>query len=95
MPKKWPIQAWCAGDPYNSPSFHMQSKACCEMFHLGGGQHLCKCISNHVIGGAINEVQDALLDDPADPMVVHVNVLGLCVILVVTCKCDGCLIIPS
>jgi len=54
------------------------------MFHLGRGPGLGECISNNVVGQAVNKVQGALLNDPVDEVVVHVDVLRAHVVLVVT-----------
>jgi hypothetical protein len=47
------------------------------MLHLGRGQGFYECVSNHVIGWAIDKVQGALLNDPVNEVVAHINVLGL------------------
>ena len=38
-------------------------------------------------------MQRALLDDPADEIIMHIDVLHLHVVLVVPCEGDGCLVI--
>jgi len=65
------------------------------VFHLGGRQCLGEDISHHVIGGAVNELDRTLLNDPADPMVAHINVLGPWMVLVVMRECDGSLVIAK
>jgi hypothetical protein len=61
----------------------VQAEACGEVLHFQRGKCLGEDIGNHVVGGAIYEVQSALLHHPTDPMVAHVNVLRAHVILVV------------
>jgi hypothetical protein len=53
------------------------------MLHLGRWQGLGERVRDHVIGRAINEAQGALLNDPSDEVVVHIDVLRACVVLVV------------
>jgi hypothetical protein len=76
-----------------SLSFRVQSEFCSEMLHLGRWQSLGEDVSDHVICGAIDELDSTLFDDPADPVISHVNVLGSRVVLVVTYKRDGCLVV--
>ena len=71
----------------------MQSKGCSKVLHLGRRQCLGEDISHHVISGAIDESNGTLLDDPANPVVLHIDVLHAWVVLVVTCEHDGCLIV--
>ena len=77
----------------HSPSLHMQSKGCSKVLYLGRGQHLGKGISHHVIHWAVDKANGTLLNDPANPVVLHVDVLCAQVVLVVVCECDGCLIV--
>jgi len=63
------------------------------MLHLCRGQSLCERVGHHVLGGAIHKAQRALLDHPMDPVIVHVNVLGVSVILVVASEGDGGLVV--
>jgi hypothetical protein len=53
------------------------------MLHLGRWQGLGERVRDHVVGWAINKAQGALLDDPSDEMVVHVDVLRAHVVLMV------------
>ena len=46
------------------------------MLYLGRGQGLGERVCNHIIGGAVDEAQGALLDNPVDEMVLHIDVLG-------------------
>ena len=71
----------------------IKGKTCCEMFHLSRGQGLGEGISNHVIGQAIDDAQGALLNDPLDEVVAHVNVLYVHMVLVIVGEHDGCLVI--
>jgi len=77
----------------HSPSLRIQSKGCSEVLNLGRGQRLGEGVGHHVICGAVDKPDGALLDDPVDPMVSHVNVLCMWVVLVVTCKRNGCLVV--
>ena len=63
------------------------------MLHLGRGQRLGEGIGHHVVHQAINKLDGALLDNPANPVVPHIDVLHAWVVLVVTCKRDGRLIV--
>jgi hypothetical protein len=38
-------------------------------------------------------VDGALLDNPVDLMIMHIDVLGPRMVLMVTCECDGCLVV--
>jgi hypothetical protein len=67
----------------------MQSEFCSEMLHLDRWQHLGECVGDYVIGGAVNEAQGPLLNDPSDPMIMHINVLGPGMVLVVACEHNG------
>jgi hypothetical protein len=71
----------------------MQSEGCSKVLHLGGRQCLGEDIGHHVISGAIDESNGTLLDDPVDPVIMHINMLGLRIILVVVHKCDSSLVI--
>ena len=71
----------------------MQSKGYGEVLHLGRGQRLGKGVGYHVVRQAINEPDGALLDNPANPVVPHVDVLRAQVVLVVTRERDGHLIV--
>jgi len=63
------------------------------VLHLGRGQCLGEGVGHHVIRGAVDKPDGALLDDPADPMVLHINVLRARVVLVVMCERDGHLVV--
>jgi len=63
------------------------------VLHLGRGQRLGEGIGYHVICGAVDKPDGALLNNPADPMVSHINVLRAWVVLVVACECDGHLVV--
>ena len=65
------------------------------MLDLGGRQCLGEDIGHHVVSGAVNELDRTLLNNPVDPMVVHINMLGLWMVLVVICKCNGSLVITK
>ena len=63
------------------------------MLHFGGRERLGEHISYHVICGAVNKMDRPLLNDPVDPMVPHIDMLGLQIVLVIVCECNGCLIV--
>ena len=63
------------------------------MLHFSRRQGLSECVGHHIVGGAVNEVQGSLLNDPADEVILHVNMLHACMVLVVSCKGNCCLIV--
>ena len=63
------------------------------MFHLGRGQGLGEGIGDHVVSWAIDNVQGALLNDPLDEVVPHINVLCAHMILVIMGEHNSCLVI--
>ena len=63
------------------------------MFHLGRGKGLGEGIGDHVVGQAIDDTQGALLGNPSDEVVVHVDVLRARMVLVIAGERDGCLVI--
>ncbi len=63
------------------------------MLHFSGRQGLSECVGHHIIGGAVNEVQGSLLDDPVDEVISYINMLCACMVLVVLCKGNCCLIV--
>jgi hypothetical protein len=63
------------------------------VLHLGGRQCLGENIGHHVISGAIDESNGTLLDDPVDLVIMHIDVLGPQMVLVIVCECDGGLVI--
>ena len=89
------LVAWCtrSASPQHSPSLCTQSKGCGKVLHLGRGQCLGKDVSNHVICGAVDESDQALLNDLADPMVLYVDVVCTWVVLVVTGERNGRLVV--
>jgi len=84
-PRSMPLQ--------HSPSLHTQSKGCSKVLHLGRGQCLGGGVGHHVVHWTINKPDGALLNDPANPVVLHVDVLCAWVVLVVTHECNGRLIV--
>ena len=93
-----PCSVGCSGKPVSHlfqhfPSFHVQCKTCSEMLHLGWWQGLGKRVSNHVIGWAIYESQGALLNDPANEIIAHIDVLRARVVLVVSSEGNCCLVV--
>ena len=59
----------------HSPSFGAKFKSGSEMLDFDRRQGLGEGVGNHVVGGAIYKAEGAFLDDPADEMVAHVDVL--------------------
>ena len=71
----------------------MEPKSCSEMLHFSRGECLGEGVGNHVVGGAINEVERALFDHPLDPMIAHIDMLHARVVLMIACERDGCLVV--
>ena len=63
------------------------------MLHLGRGESLGEGVHNHVVSWAINKVHGSTLDDPANEMVSHIDVLRAQMVLVVMCEGDGGLVV--
>ena len=63
------------------------------MLDLWGWEHFGEGVGNHVVGGAENKVDLAIVNYPADKVKAHVNMFGVHVILVVLCECNSRLII--
>jgi hypothetical protein len=63
------------------------------VLHLGRRQCLGEDISHHVISEAVNEFDRTLLNNLADPVIMHIDVLGLWMVLVVAYECNGGLVI--
>ena len=84
---------WLRAHFRHSPSFRTESKSSSEMLHLGRGQGLGERVSDHVVRWAIHEAEGALLNDPANEVIAHVNVFGACMILVITGEGNGGLVI--
>jgi hypothetical protein len=62
-----------------------------EMLCLNVGKHLGKCVGDHIISRAINEVNCPIIYDKLNKMIPYVNVLGSSVIRPVVSECDGSL----
>jgi hypothetical protein len=71
----------------------VQSKGCSKVLHLSGRQCLGEDVGHHVISRAIDKSNGNLLDNSVDPVIMHVNVLGPQMVLVVVHECDGSLVI--
>ena len=54
-----------------------------EVLDFWRGKGLGEHIGNHIVGGAVDKVQFAIINNPADKMEVYVDVFGVGVILVV------------
>jgi hypothetical protein len=63
------------------------------MLDFNRGKRFGKGVGDHVVRGAINKAQRALLDHPADPVVPHIDVLRVRVVLVIVRERDGRLIV--
>ena len=63
------------------------------MFDLGRWQRLGKQVGNHIVGGAKNELQFAIVDDPMNKMEMNVDVFCACMVLMVLGKCDSGLVV--
>ena len=61
------------------------------MLHINVGKHLGKCISDHVIGRAINKFNCPIIYNKSNKMIPDINVLGVSVIRPVVGECDGSL----
>ena len=85
------LAGWvCAGTPSgtpvhgparslrHSPSFSARQSQVLwrNAFTLAEGKALVERVGDHVVSWAINETHGALLDDPSDEVVVHIDVLG-------------------
>ena len=77
----------------HSPSFRTQSESCGKMLHLGRGKSLGEGVCDHVVGWAINEAHGSMLDDPANEVVSHIDVLRARMVLVVACEGNGGLVV--
>ena len=85
--------AWLRAHFQHSLSFRVESKPCGKMLHLGRGQGLGECVCDHVISQAVDKAEGALVNHLVNKMISHINVLCACVILVIACEGDYCLIV--
>jgi len=53
------------------------------MLGLGRQKWLSEGVGGHVLGGAVNQLDGAVLDDPVYEMKVYVDMLGVGMVLVV------------
>src|SRR6267142_3293521 len=79
----------------HSPSNLLQSETNSKSLHLGRGQGFCENIGHHVLSRTVHEAHMALLDDPLDEVVLHIDVLHARVILVVLGESYGRLIVTE
>ena len=77
----------------HSPSSGEQAKGRREVLDLGRGEGLRQDVGDHVLGGAVDELNLLVLDDPADEVVADVDVLRTGMVLVVTSERDGGLVV--
>ena len=63
----------------------METELSSKVFDLWRGKNLSEGISNHFTGRIVDESNLAVIDDPANlsEVEVHINVLGVCMVLVV------------
>ena len=79
----------------------MEPECNSRVFDFWGRDCLGECVGNHVVCRAINELDFAIVNYPANEMEMHVNMFGVGVILVVFGegnhqliireKCGGCI----
>jgi hypothetical protein len=83
-----PILTWLSQAlPQHSPSLCTQSKQCGEVLDLSQRQGLGEGVSQHVIHGAWCRANGPHFNGL---VMVHVNVLGLKVVLVAAWGCNSC-----
>ena len=63
------------------------------MLDLWGWERFGEGVGDHVVGGAENEVNLAVVDYPADEVEAYVNVFCAHVVLVVFGECDSGLVV--
>jgi hypothetical protein len=63
------------------------------MLDLGWRQGLHEHISDHVVCGAVYELEDTELDHPVDPVVLDINMLCPGMVLMVVRECNGHLVV--
>ena len=53
------------------------------MLDLSGWESFCECVSNHVVGRAVNKMNRAVFNNILNEMEADVNMLGTSMVLVV------------
>ena len=56
-------------------------------------KHFCKNISNHVLSRTIDHFESTTFDSVLNEMILHINMFGSCMIIVVLDEFDGCLVV--
>ena len=79
----------------HSPSIESKSEFGSKVLDLCGWEGLSESVSNHFVGGAVDQLNLALVNDIADKMITNINVLGLGMVLVVLGECDGGLVVAQ
>ena len=64
-----------------------------EVLHFRGGERFSKCVGKLFIGGAVNELDRALLDDVSDEMETDIHMFRTRVVLVIFRELDGGLVV--
>ena len=77
----------------HSPSSPAQSKLSGKMLHFQWREGFGWCVSDHICSRAVNETELAILNNPVDKVESHINVLGMCMVLVIFCECDHWLVV--
>ena len=71
----------------------MESKFSSKVLDFWRGKGLGEHISDHVVDGAVDKAQFAIVNNPVDKMEAYVNVLGAGMILMILQECDHRLIV--
>ena len=61
----------------------METELNSKMFDFRRGKSLSEGISNHFTGRIVDEPNLAVINDPVNKVEVHINVLGVCMVLVI------------
>ena len=56
-------------------------------------KHFCKNISNHVLSRTIDHFESTTFDSVLNEMLLHIDVFGSCMIIVILDEFDGCLVV--
>jgi hypothetical protein len=72
-----------------SPSNLTKSHSCRKMFCLRARQGFSKRVRGLVVGGAINQLDGAGLNNVTNEVVAYVDVFRACVIVAAVRECDG------
>jgi hypothetical protein len=61
------------------------------MLHFDARKCLGKCVGDHVVSRAINEINSPIINDKLNKMIPDINMFAAGVIRPVTSECDGSL----